>query len=666
MIQARLEPATTNIMLRRNAKSTGRVFRFKQLQVIDATYNERTIDYTYDALSRLQQANYNTGQRIYDYNFDLAGNRIQEALSGTGVTAKTTHYTYNAANQLTNDGTHTLTYDANGNLTNDGTSSYTWDRANRMLTAPNNTSYIYDGLGNRVSQTVNTTKTDYLLDLQPGLTKVLAATTGTNTDHYIHSVRGIHAMQSNTGVWSYTTQDGLGSVRSLIDATLGVDTTHSYDPYGNYIGTAPTTTYFGFTGEPRDANGLQYHRARYYNPSLAIFPSLDPFEGVASRPMSLNGYAYVEGNVLNKTDPTGRCVGVTEYDCEMCCWEQWRGEYPEYAESGMQACYEDCVSNLFSKDEFWAYTNNVSCSSQSGPGQWECASARQAHSLKDAFLRSAARHNRLPNMDDAGFAALIASVIEAEGRWRTAGVSAEQLRNRNLENLVASFGCVVSGDYILKAYESGNHGLLLQYLTNATIPDDDPIYAYASVGIGNVKLPAAASLWRGQACSFYGDCTNVEVSPLVSRNMLGFDVKLLDPFTDTVCTFGGNCVAGPTSEVGAYGKIRGHLLQNELAIEYVAAILEQGALRAAKLGLTPTAFNSVTWYIRSLQSESEIEEWNVATEYNYDPRGHAAFVVTNIPVALDVFGETSSWSPDIHEPGYLAYCSTTGHRACRR
>ncbi len=292
----------------RHRRSTGHVFRFKQLAVIDTTYADTTIDYTYDALSRLQQANYNTGQRIYDYNFDLAGNRIQEALSGTSVTAKTTDYTYNTANQLTNDGAHTLTYDPNGNLMSDGTNTYTWDRANRMLIAPNNTSYKYDGLGNRISQSIGTTATNYLLDLQPGLTKVIAATTETNTNHYIHApqgsnVPGIHAMQTNAGEWSYMAQDGLGSVRSLINSTLGVDTTQSYNPYGVPDGNYGTG--FAFTGEQTDANGQLYLRARYYNPGLGVFPSLDPFEGSMGRPMSLNGYSWVEGNVLNKTDPSG-------------------------------------------------------------------------------------------------------------------------------------------------------------------------------------------------------------------------------------------------------------------------------------------------------------------------------------------------------------------------
>lgn len=55
----------------------------------------------------------------------------------------------------------------------------------------------------------------------------------------------------------------------------------------------------------RDANGLQYHRARYMNPALGVFTALDPFEGMMDRPMSLNGYTWVSGNPINNVDPSG-------------------------------------------------------------------------------------------------------------------------------------------------------------------------------------------------------------------------------------------------------------------------------------------------------------------------------------------------------------------------
>jgi RHS repeat-associated protein len=85
--------------------------------------------------------------------------------------------------------------------------------------------------------------------------------------------------------------------------------TRTFDPYGQPLASTGTPqTPFGFTGELADANGLLYLRARHYAPRLGAFPSLDPYEGSAARPMSLNGYAWVEGNVANAVDPSGSCT----------------------------------------------------------------------------------------------------------------------------------------------------------------------------------------------------------------------------------------------------------------------------------------------------------------------------------------------------------------------
>jgi YD repeat-containing protein len=176
-----------------------------------------------------------------------------------------TNYTYNAGNQLTNAGAATLTYDNNGNLTSDGTNAHTWDRANRLLSMGSAT-YAYDGAGNRIRQTVGANVTRYLLDLQPGLAVVLAATTGATTDRYLHAARGIHAQQINGGAWQHTLQDGLGSVPVVADNNLATLNAANYSAYGTPD--AAIGSPFAFTGEQRDASGLQYHRARYYAPGL--------------------------------------------------------------------------------------------------------------------------------------------------------------------------------------------------------------------------------------------------------------------------------------------------------------------------------------------------------------------------------------------------------------
>lgn len=73
--------------------------------------------------------------------------------------------------------------------------------------------------------------------------------------------------------------------------------------YGDPFGAQPPAYSFppfAFTGEMRDTNGLQYHRARYYNPILSMWTNLDPIE-------TPNRYSYVDGNPVNLIDPSGLC-----------------------------------------------------------------------------------------------------------------------------------------------------------------------------------------------------------------------------------------------------------------------------------------------------------------------------------------------------------------------
>jgi len=65
------------------------------------------------------------------------------------------------------------------------------------------------------------------------------------------------------------------------------------------------STQWSFTGEQNDANGLEYLRARYYDPALGRFLSRDPFGGLVAVPQSLNRYAYVLNNPVNWIDPWG-------------------------------------------------------------------------------------------------------------------------------------------------------------------------------------------------------------------------------------------------------------------------------------------------------------------------------------------------------------------------
>ncbi|MCA0457139.1 MAG: DUF6531 domain-containing protein [Chloroflexi bacterium] len=285
---------------RHPANTTGYKVRFKQLAILNTVYDQQTIAYGYDLLSRLLTANYAdvSPTRSYLYAFDRAGNRTQQGVT-IGGTPTTTNYTYNAGNQLINDGTNNYEYDANGNLTQvNGSAAYTWDKANRLLSY-GGVSYKYDGDRRRVQQTFNSVITKYLLDTESRISVVLSEVTGVNTTRHIHSLRGIHAHKDASNNWEWMVPDGLGSVRAVVDTSIGIVESQNYDPFGymySHVGLSQTN--YNFTGEPLDNNGLTYMRSRYYSPLLGIFISADSIIGA-------DLYQYAAGNPVRYSDRTG-------------------------------------------------------------------------------------------------------------------------------------------------------------------------------------------------------------------------------------------------------------------------------------------------------------------------------------------------------------------------
>ncbi len=101
-----------------------------------------TENYTLDALDRLTGVTYPNGD-VVGYTYDANGNRLTKTFNGTP-----TNYTYDNADQLTNDGTRTYTYDPNGNTTAAGADTFGWDCANRMTGATvggTSSTCTYDG-----------------------------------------------------------------------------------------------------------------------------------------------------------------------------------------------------------------------------------------------------------------------------------------------------------------------------------------------------------------------------------------------------------------------------------------------------------------------------------------------------------------------------------------
>ena len=283
----------------------------------------RVVVYTFDNVNRLTEEAITdavTGDRTISYSYDLAGNRLERNDSVDGLT----NYLYDANNRLTEmtQGAELtqFTYDANGSMLSwsNGaeTTTYSWinDGENRLtqvtINDGTNTSqvdYVYDAFGTRVASTIDGETTHYLTSDMQGLSQVVMTydEDGQPTTDYTYGVDLIRSEEAGEEVFYH--QDGLGSTRVLTGSTGQVTDKYIYDAYGRLlVHVGENGNVYQFAGEYRDANtGLDYLRARYYDPNLGRFISKDPFGGVLFDPMSQHDYQYAHANPVNFTDPTG-------------------------------------------------------------------------------------------------------------------------------------------------------------------------------------------------------------------------------------------------------------------------------------------------------------------------------------------------------------------------
>ena len=263
----------------------------------------RSIAYSYDGLGRFTDAAETQGTH-YAYSYDDAGNRTGVWLNGTRVLT----HTFDAADQVVG-----YTYDAAGNLTNDGTTTYTYDAAGR-LTQRGLTSYSYNGDGVLLSDGA----TQYTQDLAAPLSQVLATTDGVTTTDYLYGAERLAAVRGGTRIWYGS--DALGSARQTLNDAGAVLGSVNYDPWGQVeSGSVPM---FGFTGEVQDAAGMVYLRARWYDTDHGTFTTRDSWTGEATVPQTLAYYLYVHADPVNSIDPSGK------FRCDVN--EHWSHGYHDY------------------------------------------------------------------------------------------------------------------------------------------------------------------------------------------------------------------------------------------------------------------------------------------------------------------------------------------------
>ncbi len=296
----------------------------------------KTYDFTYDALNRLDIADFTNDDYKVEYNYDLNGNIT--SLTRHGKKADNTFdiidnlaYSYSGGgNQLSSVldaasatdgfsdngsvGDYEYTYDDNGNLKTDGNKNIT-NIAYNFLNLPNQVqiatgssnqiNYIYDAAGIKLRKVAQGVTTDYIGNFIYEDDEL----------KYILNGNGRIVVDGSNYNYQYFIKDHLGNTRVTFDASGKVLQEESYYPFGMVMNGYNFTTqslvdndtknkYLYNGKELQDDLGLDWYDygARFYDAQLGRWHAVDP---LAEEQNSHSPYHFSYNNPIRFVDPDG-------------------------------------------------------------------------------------------------------------------------------------------------------------------------------------------------------------------------------------------------------------------------------------------------------------------------------------------------------------------------
>ena len=258
--------------------------------------------YTYDNLSRVtartvKKLSDNSVVSTETFNYDAAGNV---------TSAPDSSFQYDTNNRLISFNGNTVSYDLDGNMLSNGSLACTYDSANRLITAGGHT-YTYNAEDVRIRNLCSDEDTTYTYNTNAKLSMLLMKTTNGVVTKYVYG-KGLIGEEVGSVFKTYHF-DCRGSTIAITDASGNITDTFAYDTYGKLLTrTGINTVIFGYNGRDgivTDDNGLIYMRARYYLPEMKRFINADVIAGAISNAITLNRFAYANGNPVSFVDPFG-------------------------------------------------------------------------------------------------------------------------------------------------------------------------------------------------------------------------------------------------------------------------------------------------------------------------------------------------------------------------
>jgi len=293
-----------------------------------------TDQYAYDSAERLIKAVVDGKTETYAY--DSFGNLTQKAVAGGNPVNVNVD---GASNRLIG-----VDYDAAGNVgsADDGRRVYKYDSLNMLTRVQRSFTderrMIYDADDERIG-TINVGDTLSRWTIRDFEGRIVREFKADSLQAWFweqdYFYGGGVLIGGESQEWGYDTYryggkrhyhlDHLGNVRMVTDAGTPAQSIseHEYLPFGATL----TKTYqeqirwgdphidsMRFAGHWRDFLGgldvdntdyVDYMHARYYDPNLGRFSSVDPVDGDRQNPQTWNRYTYARNSPLRHTDPTG-------------------------------------------------------------------------------------------------------------------------------------------------------------------------------------------------------------------------------------------------------------------------------------------------------------------------------------------------------------------------
>ena len=281
-----------------------------------ATLNNSYI-YLYDKMNRILNGKSNIGydETIGEGNYDKVGN-IKKIVR-TGI-IDNINLNYNG-NRLVNvqgiiNNTNInfkINYNANGSVVNDGKNNIAYNEINLPINIGSSGKYYfytYNAKGEKLRRFANIIESRYYNDGVEYVNDTLKKIDIINIEDGLIKIKG------NNINYLYFLKDHLGNTRVVLNANNGVNKMVqkiNYYPFGKaHTKVADTINRYLYNGkEMQDSSGFYDYGARYYNPNIGRFLTIDRY---AEKYYMLTPYQYAANNPIKYIDVNGDSLNIAE------------------------------------------------------------------------------------------------------------------------------------------------------------------------------------------------------------------------------------------------------------------------------------------------------------------------------------------------------------------